>query len=908
MAAVYLAFDRKLQRHVALKIMHEHMQGRDSLRQRFRQEAYSVSKLRHPNILEIYDFSGEDVNDLWLVMEYIEGYDLNDYTACFPHHQIHPMVATCIAREVGKALSEAHRHGIVHRDVKPSNIMVSYTGQIKLMDFGIAKDLVVDHDLTITGSFIGSPSFMPPEQVRGESMDVRVDIYALSVLFFKLLTGKLPYEGENSHVIMDKVLSAPVPKVQDIKRAVPSYLSKFIYKGMAKEAKNRHQAVKSMVESLDQYLRRHQLGDSGVELELFFSSPREFAKKVQKNAKGLGEGIRLKARSQPRPRPSLITQSKNRQARHQDSTNRSASPGPAPAPAPGQAGGKARSSNRRPSHLKKDQSHQRSEKKRSQKSPAPSSSSSPASSSPSSQSKKKSPQQKKHKAPAKPKNKKAAARDRGSKDSGAPKKAAKGKAAKGDDRSPAHKIKKISSNKIALESEGAQTPKPSQKPSQKPSKNKTIDGNLSKTHAKGLKNNQLVPLGTVMDQKKLNKVVQLSPPAKTQRHHRKALLPRLKTQHRSSSQKGVPYAAALVRDRARAKKLAPSQQQNVGSPSPNSQRFDTIIVSAKSVHGGSKSSSVSSSDHRQKSTAAVMASPRPASSSRPREVLVISGLAAIFLAMVGGGWALINSRDHWQLPDWLTSSPVFLMSAPEATYSSLSTSSLSTPAGTPQNPSSESASSTTPRSPSATQTAPAATSRLQQAQSNIRSTQATTSGNAYRPPKASTRTGARAATPSPAPAPLLRTTKPSHGALEAFVTPSATVILGNRNLGPSHRVFKKPLHLTPGRTRLILQKNGYETHRVNLDIIKGKVLKLGKIQLKKHTYHALAIEGSPGTKFVVRARDFPFSKSWILSSAKQTIKLRRGVYEIVAERKGRKIRRNVRLPSSYGNIVVSLEL
>ena len=285
MASVFLAFDRKLQRQVALKVMHEHMQGKEALRQRFRQEVYSVSKLKHPNVLEIYDFSGEQVEDLWLVMEYIEGYDLNDYTSCFPHFQIHPLVASCIIREVAKALSEAHKHGIIHRDVKSSNIMVSYSGQIKLMDFGIAKNLIVDHELTQTGSFIGSPSYMPPEQVKGEAIDARADIYALSVLFFKLLTGRLPYEAEHSHQIMDKVLMAPVPKVQDFKRATPSFLSRFIYKGMAKDPRQRHQAVSSMVGTLDQYLRRHELGDSGIELELFFSSPKEFAKKVTKNVK-----------------------------------------------------------------------------------------------------------------------------------------------------------------------------------------------------------------------------------------------------------------------------------------------------------------------------------------------------------------------------------------------------------------------------------------------------------------------------------------------------------------------------------------------------------------------------------------------------------------------------------------------
>lgn len=282
---MYLAYDQKLKRQVALKIMHEHMRGRENLRVRFQREAYSVSKLKHPNILEIYDFSGGDTEDLWLVMELIRGYDLNDYVACFPSQIIHPLVAACITREVAKALAKAHSHGIIHRDIKASNIMVSESGHIKLTDFGIAKDLIVDSELTQTGSFIGSPSYMSPEQIRGEDIDTRADIYALCVLFFKLITGRLPYDGDNTHDIMDQVLNSPVPKPHHFKKNIPLYLSQFVAKGMSKSIKSRHQDMDTVVTALDKTLKEHNFGDSGVELEQFFADPKSFAKKIRKNLK-----------------------------------------------------------------------------------------------------------------------------------------------------------------------------------------------------------------------------------------------------------------------------------------------------------------------------------------------------------------------------------------------------------------------------------------------------------------------------------------------------------------------------------------------------------------------------------------------------------------------------------------------
>ena len=281
MASVYLAFDVKLQRKVALKLMHKHMQDKSSLRKRFRQEARSVSNLKHPNILEIYDYSGDDVGELWIITEYVKGYDLNHFSTLFPHRLVHPLISACIIREIAKALNEAHRRDIIHRDIKASNIMITHEGKIKLMDFGIAKNLDANIDLTQTGSFVGSPCYMSPEQIKVDKIDARSDIYSLAILFFRLLTGKLPYDGDSTPAVIDKVMTSPVPLAKKTTKTVPSYLSYFVSKGMAKKPDDRHQNAKEVIDKLDKFLRLHQLRDSSLELELYFTKPKEFAQRVK---------------------------------------------------------------------------------------------------------------------------------------------------------------------------------------------------------------------------------------------------------------------------------------------------------------------------------------------------------------------------------------------------------------------------------------------------------------------------------------------------------------------------------------------------------------------------------------------------------------------------------------------------
>lgn len=166
MAVVYRGIDTTLNREVAIKILHPHLAKEEESKQRFQREAQAVAKLHHDNILEIYDYSGESSNESYIVTEFIHGVTLMDFLARHPIS--HPEIAAMIICEVCLALAHAHNFSVIHRDIKPENIMIRQDGRVKLMDFGIAQ-MVDLHKLTVTGQLLGSPAYMSPELVQGDS-------------------------------------------------------------------------------------------------------------------------------------------------------------------------------------------------------------------------------------------------------------------------------------------------------------------------------------------------------------------------------------------------------------------------------------------------------------------------------------------------------------------------------------------------------------------------------------------------------------------------------------------------------------------------------------------------------------------------------------------------------------------
>lgn len=268
MANVYRALDEKLGRYVAVKILHEHLQRNPDIRSRFQQEAQAVSTLDHPNIVRIYDFSGPDNEQLWLVAELINGTTLSKIQETQPNQRLPQIAAACIVREITRALEHAHKSGIVHRDIKPENVMVTTDGRLKLMDFGIAKD-TQNHRKTQTGMFMGSPSYMSPEQIRGRNIDGRSDICSLGVVFYELLTSRLPFEGENSAAVIEKITRGEFVYPRFRTHGLNLELDKMVVRCLQKQPELRYQSISELGMEIDNWLIQNRIFSSTQELEQF---------------------------------------------------------------------------------------------------------------------------------------------------------------------------------------------------------------------------------------------------------------------------------------------------------------------------------------------------------------------------------------------------------------------------------------------------------------------------------------------------------------------------------------------------------------------------------------------------------------------------------------------------------------
>lgn len=332
MAYVYIAHDEKLNRKVAIKVLHRHMADNPDIRQRFFQEAQAISSLDHPNILKIYDFSGERSEELWMVTEILNGVNLNEYVQSFPGRWLHPIVASLLVREIIKALEQAHDRGIIHRDIKPENIFVLNSGGIKLMDFGIAKN-TRGNSITMTGTFMGSPSYMSPEQIRGKSIDQRSDIYSLGILFYEVTAGKLPYSGSSTHDVVMKICEGNFKNPRSINPGIPEDIERITMRAMAMFPSARYQDIRSFAKDLDRWLHSVGFEESHVELERYFKDREQFQRRLRQSTsqKIEVEATAINAASPSAPQPSLDrTRTRQRPASHpsQQKPRQQASPQP----------------------------------------------------------------------------------------------------------------------------------------------------------------------------------------------------------------------------------------------------------------------------------------------------------------------------------------------------------------------------------------------------------------------------------------------------------------------------------------------------------------------------------------------------------------------------------------------------
>jgi len=298
MATVYRARDKRLGRDVALKVIHPHLRDSKEVSLRFFVEAKAVAKLRHPNIVEVYDVSGEDESEQYLVVELLRGKTLRKLLR--ENGAVPPEVAAALAIELLGALGHAHECGVVHRDVKPENVILEHRlaasapesalplsrppssseqlGDrvlVKLTDFGIAK-LLDAQGVTSTGQVLGSPAHMAPEQIEGGEVDARADVFGMGVLLYECMVGHLPFVGNNPAQVLRRVLDGTYPQAERERPAVGKAWSAILDRALARRAEDRYANAGEMREALYEELKRVGVSSPRGDLEAWFDGPAEF--------------------------------------------------------------------------------------------------------------------------------------------------------------------------------------------------------------------------------------------------------------------------------------------------------------------------------------------------------------------------------------------------------------------------------------------------------------------------------------------------------------------------------------------------------------------------------------------------------------------------------------------------------
>ena len=278
MAVVFRGKDTTLNREVAVKILHDHLAEEEESRQRFHREAHAVAQLKHRNIIEIYDYSGIDSEQSYIVTEFIHGSTLRAFLQSHPIS--HPEIAAMIIVEVCGALAHAHSMGIIHRDIKPENIMIREDGLVKLTDFGIAQ--VVDiQRMTVTGQLLGSPAYMAPELVEGKPIDYRSDVFSVGTLLYQLATSELPFKGDNPHQLLKRISEGQFLDPEVANPVVGGGLGRIIRKALAHDPDARYLDIVSLREDLLDFLQDAELHEPRRELGAYFPEPKKYSQELQ---------------------------------------------------------------------------------------------------------------------------------------------------------------------------------------------------------------------------------------------------------------------------------------------------------------------------------------------------------------------------------------------------------------------------------------------------------------------------------------------------------------------------------------------------------------------------------------------------------------------------------------------------
>jgi len=261
MSTVYKAHDSLLERNVALKVLHQQYNEDEEFVERFKREARSVAQLQHPNIVTVID-RGEEDGRQYIVFEYIDGENLKELVV--RKGRLDVRTALEIALEIARGLSFAHESGLVHRDVKPQNVLLNGDGGAKVTDFGIARSLEVERSMTQTGTVLGTSNYIAPEQAGGKPVDAHTDVYSLGIVLYEMLTGELPFPGDNFVAVAMKHIQEPSPSVLDTRGDVPLRVAEMIDRALEKDPEQRFPTMDAFADEIEANLDELDRGEDGA--------------------------------------------------------------------------------------------------------------------------------------------------------------------------------------------------------------------------------------------------------------------------------------------------------------------------------------------------------------------------------------------------------------------------------------------------------------------------------------------------------------------------------------------------------------------------------------------------------------------------------------------------------------------
>jgi serine/threonine protein kinase len=278
MAAIYKAVQLSLDRIVAIKILHGHLAQDKNFITRFEREAKAAANLKHENIVNIIDYG--KVEDVYFIaMEYVEGRSLKDLIVSIKFVPFD--IALAIAQDISEGLDHAHQKGVVHRDVKPANILINNDGVVKITDFGLAQaqDLT---SITVTGSIVGTPAYMSPEQAGGKKVDQRTDIFSLGVVVYEMITGTKPFSGENYSSVIHEILTVKPPRPVEANPLITKEVNDMIERMLEKDIDNRYQDISGVKDDISSYFQKKNIKITHKKIAEFINTPTEhFASLVQ---------------------------------------------------------------------------------------------------------------------------------------------------------------------------------------------------------------------------------------------------------------------------------------------------------------------------------------------------------------------------------------------------------------------------------------------------------------------------------------------------------------------------------------------------------------------------------------------------------------------------------------------------